>query len=99
VRAIGKLPVDVAMFLRDVAEWLDTADVAIEMGLEQKGMRWDSTPDIQDDVRRLAEWFEKHPHIDIAAFTALTGWWDPAIEKVPPPDPVWVAQRLRALAV
>jgi hypothetical protein len=97
VRAIGRPAVDAATFLRDVAEWLDTADVAIAKGLEQKGMRWDSTPDIQDAVRRLAGWFDEHPHVDLAAFGAVTGNCDPATERVLPPDPGVIIERLRAL--
>jgi hypothetical protein len=97
--AIGKLPVDAATLLRDVADWLDRADMAFEKLCRQRDMRWDSTPDIQDDVRRLAEWFAANPHVDVAAFGSVTGGWDPSSEPVAPPDPAVIVQRLRALAV
>lgn len=97
--AIGKLPVDAATLLRDVADWLDRADRAFDKLAVQKGKRWDSTPDIQDDVRRLAVWFDEHPHVDVDAFGSVTGGWDPSSEPVAPPDPAMIVQRLRALAV
>lgn len=89
----GKLPVDTASFLRDVIEWLDAGDRAFAVLARHKGERYNASPEVQDDLRRLVAWFEAHPDADIGAFYAITtGWGKDRL----PPDPTEVEQRLRA---
>lgn len=89
---MGKLPINTATLLRDVADWLDQADEECR----QHGLSWDPEPEIQHDVRRLADWFDTRPDIDLAAFQAITPGWG---SDAPLPDGVEIEQRLRALKV
>lgn len=90
-----KCPTDTVTLLRNVALVLDDVDRQLTAIAQERGQRWDLSTEMQDDVRRLAEWFQSRPDLDVAAFHAVTHGWD---NHQLPPDPATVIQQLRALA-
>lgn len=73
----GRQPDTVQDALRSLADWLDEADRLIDRLAASRGIeRHNSGDEVQQDMRRLALWFDDHPEASASAADAM--WFDGA---------------------
>jgi hypothetical protein len=81
----GEHPDSVQDGLRLVADWMDEADRLIDRAFAAQGrVRGNRGDQVQQDVRRLAEWFAVHPEAAADAWAAVKA---DGVPHVSAPDP------------